>query len=191
MRYARILATLAAVTLPTVAHAHVGLHNDGALAGLSHPISGLDHVLAMVAVGFWASTLGGTARWIVPAAFVSVMAVGGMLGIYGVPLPMVETAIALTVAILGLLVAFEVKVPTSAASAIVGLCALFHGHAHGTELPAMSHAAGYVSGFLVATIALHAAGIGLGALRFGKAGQIAARFAGAVVAVSGAALLAG
>ena len=133
MRYARILATLAAATLPSVAHAHVGLHSDGALAGLSHPISGLDHVLAMVAVGFWASTLGGAARWIVPAAFVSVMAVGGMLGIAGVPLPMVETAIALTVAILGLLVAFEVRVPTGVAAAIVGLCALFHGHAHGTE----------------------------------------------------------
>lgn len=191
MRYARILATLAAITLPTVAHAHVGLHSDGALAGLNHPISGLDHVLAMVAVGFWASTLGGKARWIVPSAFVSVMAVGGMLGISGVPLPMVETAIALTVAILGLLVAFEIQVPTAGASAIVGLCALFHGHAHGTELPAMSHAAGYVSGFLAATIVLHAAGIALGALRFGKAGQIAARIAGAVVAVSGATLLAG
>lgn len=191
MKYARTLAALAALALPTVANAHVGLHADGALSGFGHPFSGLDHVLAMVAVGFWASTLGGAARWIVPAAFVTVMAAGGVLGIAGIPLPMVETGIAITVALLGLLVAFEVKVPTGIAMAIVAVCALFHGHAHGTELPSMANAAGYVSGFLVATVILHLAGIAFASLRFGKAGRIAARIAGGMVALSGAALIAG
>lgn len=129
MNFRRIAATLVAMALPDIAHAHVGLHTDGALAGFSHPFSGLDHILAMVAVGFWALTLGGKARWIVPLAFVTVMAVGGGLGIYGLAFPMVETGIALTVALLGLLVAFEVKVSTSVAATVVGTCALFHGHA--------------------------------------------------------------
>ena len=191
MNYRTIAVALAMLALPAVAQAHTGLHTDGALAGFAHPFSGFDHILAMVAVGFWASALGGNARWIVPSAFVSIMAVGGLMGIYGVALPMVETGIALTVAVLGLLVAFDVKVPTPAAAAIVGICALFHGHAHGTELPGMSSAAGYVAGFMAATIILHLIGIGLAYLRFGKAGQVVGRLAGAAVAVAGAALLTG
>lgn len=190
MNYRTIGATLALLMLPAVARAHVGLHTDGALAGFSHPFSGLDHILAMVAVGFWASALGGSARWIVPSAFVAIMAVGGVMGIYGIELPMVETGIALTVAVLGLLVAFDVKVPTPVAAAIVGICALFHGHAHGTELPGMSSAEGYVAGFMAATIILHLIGIGLAYLRFGRAGQVVGRLAGAAVAIAGAALLA-
>ncbi|OHV80081.1 nickel permease HupE [Ensifer sp. LCM 4579] len=191
MTYHRIAATLAALALPGIAHAHVGLHTDGALAGLGHPFSGLDHILAMVAVGFWASTLGGKARCIVPSAFVALMAVGGVMGVYGLPLPMVETAIALTVAVLGLLVALEVKVPTPVAATVVGICALFHGHAHGIELPAMALAWDYVAGFLTATIALHAVGIDLASLRFGKARQGAMRIAGWAVALAGAALRSG
>lgn len=191
MTYPMIAATLAALALPGIAHAHVGLHADGALAGLGHPFSGLDHILAMVAVGFWASTLGGKARWIVPSAFVALMAVGGVMGVYGLPLPMVETAIALTVAVLGLLVALEVKVPTPVAATVVGICALFHGHAHGIELPSIAHAGDYLAGFLAATIALHAVGIALASLRFGNAGQAAMRIAGWAVALAGAALLAG
>ena len=190
MNYRKIAVTLALLALPGMAQAHIGLHADGTLAGLGHPFSGLDHILAMVAVGFWASTLGGNARLIVPSAFVAVMALGGVLGIYGIGLPMVETGIAVTVAVLGLLVAFEIKVPTSVAAVIVGLCALFHGHAHGTELPGMSSAAGYVAGFTAATIVLHLIGIGLASMRFGRVGQIAGRFAGAAVALAGAALLA-
>ncbi|WP_244560034.1 nickel permease HupE [Ensifer aridi] len=173
-------------------HAHVGLHTDGALAGLGHPFNGRDHILAMVAVGFWASTLGGKARrWIVPSAFVALMAVGSVMGVYGLPLPMVETAIALTVPVLGLLVALEVKVPTPVVATVVGICALFHGHAHDTGLPAMARAGGYVAGFLTATIALHAVGIDLASFRFGKARQGAMRIAGLAVALAGAALLAG
>lgn len=191
MKYLRTAAVLAACALPGIAHAHVGLHTGGALAGLGHPFSGLDHILAMVAVGFWASTLGGRARWIVPSAFVAVMAAGGAMGIQGVPLPMVETGIALTVAVLGLLVALEVKVPTPVAALVVGICALFHGHAHGAELPEMAHAGGYVAGFMLATVVLHLVGIGFASLRFGKAGQVIGRMAGAAVALAGAALLAG
>ncbi|MFM2282186.1 MAG: hydrogenase/urease accesory protein HupE [Pseudomonadota bacterium] len=191
MNYRTIAAAVALLALPGLAEAHPGLHADGAFSGFSHPFSGLDHILAMVAVGFWASTLGGPARFIVPSAFVAVMALGGVMGIYGIELPMVETGIALTVAMLGLLVAFEVRVPTMAAAVIVGVCALFHGHAHGTELPGMSSAAGYVAGFMVATVILHAVGLGLATLRFGRTGQIVGRFAGALVALSGAALLAG
>ncbi|AJD43617.1 MULTISPECIES: HupE/UreJ family protein [Rhizobium] len=159
MEYRRILAAFAGLALPGVANTHIRLHTDGTLAGLGHPFSGLAHILAMVAVGFWAATLGGRARWIVRLAFVTVMAIGGVTGIYGVPLPMVEMGTALTVAVLGLLVAFEVKVPAPVAAAIVGVCALFHGHAHGSELPAISHATGYVMSFLAATIILHAGGI--------------------------------
>ncbi|MBP2236225.1 urease accessory protein [Sinorhizobium kostiense] len=131
----------------------------------------------MVAVGFWASTVGGKARRIVPSAFVWLMAVGGVMGSTGVPLPMVETSTALAVAVLGLLVAFEVKVPAHVAAAVVGVSALFHGHAQGIELPAMAYAGGYVAGFLAATTALHAVGIGLASLRFGKAGHAAMRMA--------------
>ena len=191
MEYRRILAAFAGLALPGVANAHIRLHTDGTLAGLGHPFSGLAHILAIVAVGFWAVTLGGRACWIVRLAFVTVMAIGGATGIYGVPLPMVEMGTALTVAVLGLLVAFEVKVRTPVAAAIVGVCALFHGHAHGSELPAMSHAAGYVMGFLAATIILHTGSIALASLRFGKAGQIVSRVAGAAAALAGAALLAG
>lgn len=191
MNYTKILATIAFAAVPAVAHAHTGLHADGLSSGFSHPFGGLDHILAMVAVGFWAATLEGKARFIVPAAFVIVMALGAVLGISGFELPMVEAGIAASVALLGLLVAFEVKVPTAAAAAIVGICALFHGHAHGLELPAMADAGGYIVGFLAATIILHAAGIALAMLRFGGAAHIVARIAGAAVAVAGAALLAG
>lgn len=191
MNHKTLAMTLTALALPGVANAHVGLHTDGALAGIGHPFSGLDHVLAMVAIGFWAASLGGRARWIVPLTFVAVMALGGVLGILGVRLPMVETGIALTVAVLGLLVAFEVKVPTPAAAGIVGLCALFHGHAHGSELPSMASAGGYVFGFVAATIVLHLIGMGLASLRFGSAGRFAGRAAGAAVALAGAALMAG
>lgn len=191
MNYWKIATAVAVLALPGVAQAHTGLHTDGGLAGFGHPFGGLDHILAMVAVGFWAASLGGSARWVVPTSFVAVMAVGGLIGIYGIELPMVETGIALTVALLGLLVAFEIRVPTPVAAAIVGVCALFHGHAHGTELPDMSNAAGYVAGFMAATVILHLIGIGLATLRFGSVGQIAARLAGAAVALAGASLLAG
>ncbi|MDK1493910.1 HupE/UreJ family protein [Sinorhizobium sp. 7-81] len=162
MNCRKMTVALAALTLPGVAHAHVGLHADGTLAGLGYPFSGFDHILAMVAVGC-APTLGGKARWIVPSTFVAVMAIGGSMGTYGIALPMAETGVALTVAVLGALVAleaFDVKVPTSVAGTVVGICALFHGHVHGTELSRRAHAGDYVAAFLGATIVLHLIGSG-------------------------------
>ena len=192
MKKFRIFALLALAALPATAEAHtgVGLHVHGFWAGMAHPFSGADHLLAMTAVGFWAASLGGRARYIVPLAFMAVMAIGGMLGMAGVPFPMVETVIAASVVALGALVAFNIRPSTPVAATIVAACALFHGHAHGAELPAMASPLGYVAGFLIATAILHAAGLGLGMLRFGKAGEIVARVAGGFVAIAGVALLA-
>ncbi len=189
IRLARLLVP-ALVLLPAAAEAHVGSHPDGLAAGFLHPFTGLDHLLAMVAVGLWAARLGGVARYAVPAAFLALMAVGGALGLGGQPLPMVEAAVAASVAVLGLLLAFDIRLATPLAATLVGAFALFHGHAHGTELPAMAHAGGYVAGFLAATALLHGAGLALGLLRFGRYSAVALRVVGAAVSLTGIALLA-
>jgi urease accessory protein len=136
--------------------------DGGIFAGLLHPILGIDHLLAMVTVGLLSAQLGGKAIWTVPATFVSVMALGGILGILGLPLPFVEYGIALSVVVLGVALLARRKLPIAAAMAFVGLFALFHGHAHGTELPELSETAldviAYVFGFLVATASLHLIG---------------------------------
>lgn len=183
-----VAALVAAV--PAAAFAHPGHPGDGLAAGFMHPFSGADHLLAMIAVGFWAAMLGGWARYAVPAAFVTVMMVGAAFGIAGAPIPLVEPAVAASVVALGLLVAFEVKVPVLAASAIVAAAAFFHGFAHGAELPASSRALSYIGGFVAATVILHAAGLALGSLRLSGAGRIAGRIAGAGVALAGIAFLA-
>jgi urease accessory protein len=190
MKPVTLLVALGLGLAPTFAQAHIGYHPDGFAAGFSHPFTGLDHLLAMVAVGLWAASLGGAARFVVPGAFLALMAVGGAIGLYGAPLPMVESAIAASVVILGLLVALEVKLATPLAAVLVGAFALFHGHAHGTELPAMAHAGSYVAGFLGATAVLHMAGLGLGLLRFGRYGVTLSRLAGAAMSLTGIALLA-
>ena len=186
-------AVLMLAALPATAEAHTGagLHIHGLAAGLWHPFTGLDHILAMTAVGFWAANLGGRARYIVPLAFMAVMALGAGLGIAGFPLPMVETLIAASVTALGLLVAFDVKVATPVAATIVGICALFHGHAHGSELPLMTNASVYVLGFLAATAILHGVGIGFGMIRFSRMGNHLSRIAGGFITLAGVALLAG
>jgi urease accessory protein len=177
------LAFLAlAIVAPTIAHAHSGAHMHGFGDGLAHPLTGLDHLLAMVAVGFWAASLGGAARWLVPAAFVSVMTLGAFVGVSGLQLPAVEYAIAASVVVLGLLVAFEARIPTAAAAALVGVFALFHGFAHGVEAPLGQSFLLFGAGFVLATAALHAVGLGLGALRFGGA---LTRVAGFSVAAAG------
>jgi urease accessory protein len=182
----KILALATAIALaPTLAQAHTGLHTDGFVAGLVHPFSGFDHLLAMTAVGFWAATLGGPALWIVPAAFIGVMTLGAVLGVQGVPLPAVEQGIAASVIALGLLIAFEVKIPAAAAALVVGLFAIFHGHAHGAEMPEMASPLGYGLGFGLATATLHAIGLGFGALRARVGGALVSRLAGAAVAASG------
>jgi len=158
----------------------------GFLTGFRHPISGLDHVLAMIAVGLWGAQLGAPAIWLLPVAFPMVMAVGGMLGLMGVPIPGIEYGIALSAILLGAAVMFELRPPLGVAAALVGFFAIFHGHAHGTELPPGQSALLYSIGFVVATGSLHALGIGIGSVHRWTWGQKALRVAGGLVAMGGA-----
>jgi urease accessory protein len=192
----RSLAALAAVALaPSVALAHTGIGGTAGFAhGFTHPVTGLDHVLAMVMVGVLAWQLGGRALWFLPAAFLLAMAVGGGLAAAGVAVPFVEAGIALSVVVLGAAVAFGLKAPVAAAAAAVGLFAAFHGHAHGTEMPDGVGGGAYGAGFVLATALLHAAGVGLGLLvgRLGEGrGVTAMRAAGAAAALAGVAILTG
>jgi len=158
----------------------------GFLTGFRHPISGLDHVLAMVAVGLWGAQLGSPAIWLLPVAFPMVMAFGGMLGLMGVPLPGTEYGIALSAILLGCAVLFELRPPLTIAAFLVGFFAIFHGHAHGTELPPGQSALLYSLGFVIATGCLHALGIGIGTVHRWRWGQHLLRFAGGLVAIGGA-----
>lgn len=191
----RSFATAAALLAPTAAFAHTGVGGtSGFLHGFTHPISGLDHILAMAMVGLLAWQIGGRALWLVPASFLALMAAGGALGAAGFGLPFVETGIALSVVVLGALVAAGVKAPVAAAMGLVGLFALFHGHAHGAEMPENAGGLAYAAGFMLATALLHVAGLGLGFL-VGRAGErhgpLAVRAAGGLAAVAGLGLLAG
>jgi urease accessory protein len=158
----------------------------GFLTGFRHPISGLDHVLAMVAVGLWGAQLGAPAIWLLPVAFPLVMSLGGMLGLMGVPLPGVEYGIALSAILLGGAVLFEIRPPLPVAAALVGFFAIFHGHAHGTELPPGQSALLYSMGFVMATGSLHVLGIGIGTVHRWAWGQKVLRVAGGLVTVGGA-----
>ncbi|WP_374444169.1 HupE/UreJ family protein [Stella sp.] len=191
MRTFSAIFAAAAALLPAAAFAHAGAdHGGGFAGGFLHPAGGLDHVLAMVMVGVLAWQIGGRARWLVPAAFVAVMALGGLAGAAGVALPLVEAGIALSVVALGLAIATGARWPVAAAMGMAGLFAVFHGHAHGAEMPAGTGAAAYAAGFLAATALLHGAGLALGAL-VGRAGMAAVRGAGAAAALAGVAILAG
>lgn len=195
IRTPAILATAALAGLvllagPAAAHTGGGLAG-GFASGFLHPILGPDHVVAMVAVGLWGAFLGVPAIWLLPVTFPLVMALGGALGVLGVPLPLVEEGIAASALVLGLMVAFAVRPPLWVAALIVGFFALFHGHAHGTELPEAADAVAYSVGFVVATGLLHLAGIGLGLLVASRVGRIAVRTAGGVIALTGLAFLAG
>ena len=181
---------LALSVAPALAHEGEGL-TGGFLSGLQHPIYGWDHVVAMVAVGLWGAVLGAPALWILPLVFPLVMALGGALGVLGVPMPAVELGIAASGLVLGLMVALWVKAPIWVAAVLVGAFAIFHGHAHGTELPEAANPIAYAVGFVIATGALHVAGIAFGALNGIKGGQWAVRGAGAVIALAGAAFLTG
>ena len=184
------LASLALV--PTQLFAHAVEDGAGGLtSGLLHPVTGPDHVVAMVAVGLWGCILGGRAVWQLPVVFPLVMAIGGALGVARMPLPMVETGIALSGVVLGLLVALAIRPPMKAAWAVVAAFALFHGHAHGTELPSAAHPFAYVLGFVLATGALHLAGIGLGLFWARPLGRMVVRGAGGVIALAGLAFLTG
>lgn len=158
-----------AISLPAIAQAHIGHdigHGEaiGFMHGLEHPISGLDHILAMVAVGLWAAQLGGHAVWSVPLTFVGVMALGGVLGITGVTIPFVEQGIIASDLLLGGLVLMATRLPLVASISIVGLFAIFHGYAHGAEMPKEAIALQYAAGFMVATAALHLSGVGVAML---------------------------
>jgi urease accessory protein len=157
----------------------------GFLTGFRHPISGLDHVLAMIAVGLWGAQLGAPAIWLLPVAFPMVMAMGGMLGLIGVPLPGIEYGIALSAILLGAAVMFEIRPPLGVAAGLVGIFAIFHGHAHGTELPPGQSALLYSMGFVIATGCLHGLGIGIGSIHRWTWGQRVLRGAGAGVATAG------
>lgn len=188
------LAVLIAL-VPSVAFAHTGVGDTvGFGHGFLHPITGIDHVLAMVMVGVFAWQLGGRALWLVPTTFVLVMAIGGALGVAGIGVPFVEAGIALSVIVLGAIVAFGVKAPVAVAMAVVGLFAVFHGHAHGSEMPENAAGLAYGIGFMLATALLHVAGIGIGFLigwAGEKRGPVVVRSAGAVAALAGIAILVG
>lgn len=175
-----------------VANAHTGQGVAGGFtSGFLHPIFGLDHVVAMVAVGLWGAFLGMPAIWLLPIVFPLVMAFGGALGVIGVPLPGVETWIAASAIVLGLCVAFALKPPLWVAALIVGAFAIFHGHAHGTELPEAANPIAYAIGFVIATGLLHLCGIGFGLLSRSSVGLYAVQAAGAVIAAVGVAFLTG
>ena len=189
------LALVATIALPTIASAHPG--HDGApgfIHGFLHPLGGVDHILAMVAVGLFAARLGGRALWLVPASFVVTMAAAGFAGMAGLALPYVEAGIALSILVLGAAIALETTMPVAAAMGLVAFFAVFHGHAHGTEMPQTMSGLAYGTGFVAATAALHALGIGFG-LVIGRSGETFGRrvlqVGGSVAALAGAALLAG
>jgi urease accessory protein len=179
------LAALASVWA-VVAHAHAQVGAaSGFTTGFVHPITGLDHVLAMVAVGLWGAQLGAPAMWLLPVTFPIVMAIGGLLGLLGVPLPGVEVGIAASAILLGLAVMTERRPPLIVAAMLVGFFAIFHGHAHGTELPPGENGLLYSIGFVVATGLLHLCGIGIGTIHRWRSGQVALRVAGACIALAG------
>ena len=179
------IAAFAVALAPAIASAHTGIGaTTGFLHGFWHPIGGIDHVLAMVAVGLFAAQLGGRALWAVPATFVAIMAAGGTLGMAGVALPAVEVGIALSVLVLGLVVLAGRRWPLGLAMALVAVFAVFHGHAHGSEMPVDASGLSYGLGFMLATALLHLAGIGLGI----GLGRLAATEGGRLIQASGAAI---
>lgn len=176
---------------PAFAHTGVG-GTTGFAHGFMHPIGGPDHVLAMVAVGLFAALLGGRALWLVPLSFMAMMAVGGALGMARIDLPLAELGVGLSVVAFGLAIAFRLHVPVAVAMAIVGFFAIFHGHAHGAEMPDTASGLEYAAGFLLATAFLHACGIGLGValgLLAERQGRRVAQIAGTAIALAGIGIL--
>lgn len=190
----RRLVSLAAcaVLLAGPALAHSGTGDVGGFhSGFLHPLTGPDHIVAMVAVGLWGVFLGSPAIWMLPIVFPVVMALGGALGIAGVPIPGIETGIALSALVLGLCVALALRPRLWVAAVIVGFFAIFHGYAHGAEMPEAASPVAYAVGFVVATGLLHLTGILFGSLARWRAGRAAVRTAGGLIALAGAAFLTG
>ncbi|MEJ2472110.1 MAG: HupE/UreJ family protein [Desulfuromonadales bacterium] len=192
MNVARTLRLHVSLTLTgllvcsTQAFAHVQQGQaQGFVTGLGHPVSGLDHVLAMIAVGLWGAQLGAPALWLLPVTFPMMMAVGGFFGLLGIPFLGVEIGIACSAILLGFMVAQEVKPPLLVALLLVAIFALFHGHAHGTELPPGQSGLLYSLGFVIATGSLHGVGIAIGLIHKWPIGRVALRISGAAVSLAG------
>jgi len=190
IRKVGIALPLLILCMPTFAHEGGGIVG-GFKSGFMHPLLGPDHILAMIAVGIWGAFLGRPAIWVLPVVFPLVMGFGGALGVMGVPLPGTEVGIALSSVVLGCMIVFAQRPPLWVAALVVGIFAVFHGHAHGVELPNAADPVAYSLGFVVATGALHLGGIGFGELTRWKVGQTLVRVAGACIAFGGVAFLGG
>lgn len=192
MHFARqTVLSISMLVVAPAAFAHTAAGLGGFSSGLLHPITGLDHVVAMVAVGLWGAILGAPAIWLLPILFPLIMSLGAAAGVAGLPLPGVEVGIALSGIVLGLMVVLAVRPPLWIAAVLVGIFAVFHGHAHGAELPGSANPAIYAVGFVVATGLLHLSGIALGLVSRWPLGRAGVRVAGAFIAVAGAAFLGG
>jgi len=190
----RALLTAAFALVPSFAFAHTGVSEaHDAMHGFVHPLGGLDHVLAMVAVGIFATQLGGRAIWLVPTSFILAMITGGALGMTGIHLPLVETLIAVSVIALGAVICLNVALPVAGAMALVAIAAVFHGFAHGAEMPETTSGLAYGAGFVAATALLHLAGIALGFAinAIGASSSKIVRGAGGAIALAGIAVLVG
>lgn len=183
----RGMLILSILTLSSTASAHTEVGVAGGLiSGFLHPLFGFDHLIAMVAVGLWGAQLQRPAIWLLPITFPSIMAVGGLLGVAGIPLPGIEIGIGLSALALGMMVATSARPPLWVAAILVGFFAIFHGHAHGAELPDAANPLAYGVGFIISTGLLHLSGILLGTLTRWPAGQQAVRGLGGLIAALGA-----
>ena len=168
------------------ASAHVGTGLPGGwVSGFRHPFGGIDHLLAMVSVGLWGAFLGRPLIHVLPVVFPAMMVAGAVLGMFGVPLPPVEVGIAVSVLVLGACIALSLRAPVWAASLVVAVFAVFHGYAHGKELPSAADPVGYSAGFVLATGLLHVSGIGIGFLNGRPTGVVITRSLGGVIAALG------
>lgn len=183
-----LLAALAFTAPPALAHPNTGL-GVGFVSGFTHPLTGIDHILAMVAVGIWGTQLGKPAIWLLPVTFPLVMSFGGVLGVRGVPLPGVETGVAASAVVLGLMIVLAARPPIAVAAVIVGAFAIFHGYAHGVELPKAAYPLAYGVGFVLSTGLLHLTGIAIGLIERWPVGLRTLRAVGAGISAVGVYLL--
>lgn len=189
-RRAWLPVALALVATPALAHTAQGV-GAGFVSGFTHPLTGIDHLLAMVAVGIWGTQLGVPAIWLLPVTFPLVMAIGGVLGVRGVPLPGVEIGVSASAVVLGLMIVLSARPRIAWAAVLVGVFAIFHGHAHGAELPKAANPLAYGAGFVLVTGLLHASGIAIGLIERWPLGAMALRGMGAAISAVGVYLLAG
>lgn len=184
----KIIAIALLSVIAPLAEAHTGVAQHGFMSGLAHPFLGLDHLLAMLAVGVWAGTMGGKASWRIPLAFIVIMAISGLLSQGLTSMPLIESGIAVSLLLLGLFIVLAIKLPVVMGMIVVSLFAVFHGVAHGVELPVAASPLWYVSGFVLATALLHAAGV-IAAVSRNDKSQVLVRLTGALIATTGGVML--